>query len=406
MATPLILKSFHLFQFTQDSILHRKSIIGWNINLKRFYSEKKPINILRWLISVSTVIINILSGLIFLACMLSGKLDVKRLIRLNANEFFITFYSQLICIVVLAFDYTLFNYRHVLVIYLDKLLYFIPTPDKISKRYAAPWYTDTVGCIGTALMLSLYSGGILFVLICGLEIVDCTMLPVAIDYIFPPENSRSWKFFLVKFAVSMIFHWEMCLELATCLIMVLVVIIYIVTIHFSHLRAISRLTNMYFGACHLQHLLRTYQQLRVLHSVILEPSSKIVAIIMGFGFYVMIISMSLLVYGWYFLSPWVYPLIPFVCLICFTILVVALPLAPLALQCSESLLHRWSKMPEKFRGGRRYLKRLFKSLRPTQFICGGVGVLDRDRSTMYVASIIESSMTCLLLFGTIIKAYI
>lgn len=169
---------------------------------------------------------------------------------------------------------------------------------------------------------------------------------------------------------------------------------------------ISRLTTKYCHLGSLKHLLRTYQQLIVLHSLILEPSSKIVAIIMGFGFYLMIISVSLLIYGWYILSPWVYPLIPFVCSICITILVVALPLAPLALECSESLLYRWSNMPEKFRGGRGYLKRLFKSLRSTEFICGEVGVLDGNRSTTYVASIIESSMTCLLLFGTVIKVYL
>lgn len=392
MAAPLVLKSLHLFHFTQACILHRKSIISWNNNAQKFYSEKKLINKFRWYVSVSTVIINILLGIVFLAFMLSWQLDISKQVRLNANEFFITFYAQLICIVVFAFDCAIYKYRQVLVIYINCFFFiFLPTPDKLSKKRETPWHTEKVGCLGITMMLPLYSGGILFVLICGLEIVNCTMLPVAIDFIFAPEKSRSYLFFLLKLISSVLFHWELVLEMTTCLIMVLVNKIYIVAIHFSYLRAISRLPTKYCHLGSLEHLMRTYQQLIVLHSLILDPSSKIVAIIMGFGFYLRIFSVSLLVYGW---------------MDCIKILVVALPLAPLALECSENLLYRWSNMPEKFRGGRGYLKRLFKSLRPTEFICGEVGVLDWNRSTMYVASIIESSMTFLLLFGTVTKVYL
>lgn len=406
MATKLILKSLELFQFIQNSIFRRKSYISFDPVSQKLYVLKKPVSIFECLISASINLLNLLLGFIFAGFMIFGNIDIKRLLHEHADQVFVTCFAQLLCGVAFGFDLCIYNYGSDFVIYLNILFKFLPHPSLVSGKSQMTWNKDLIGCLGIIMVVLISCVGTLITIISGLQILKCSMLPLAINYIFPPENTRSYVFFLVEFGISMMFHWELCLEVLTAINIICTLLIYGVLTHLAHLKTLHRLTVKYSHGRTFLPLLKIYRKLLVLHSLILEPGSAVIATIMGFGFYILIFSICLSIYGWGIISPLFYPVVPFVGLVCIIILVVSLPMAPLSIQMSKHLLQRWNYMPEKFDGGKKYLTRLFKSLRPTEFTCGKVGVLNRARSTIYVASIMENCMTCLLLLGTVVHEYV
>lgn len=402
MATPLIYKSLNWIDITQSSIFHRVIIVGWSSSLQKFYYEKKPLRIARWLISASMNFTNILLGIISFIFMCMGQMNVRNLIK----KHIITSFILLLSFVTFFLNYLFYAYRLDLIVYLNAFLKFFPNLKKKTTQKFADH--DLLGLMGITLVTLLTSVGIIFFITSGFKVVNCTMLPLFMDFLFPPSSEpSSLGFIFFKCLFSLFFHWEMGLEIITIIEICCIMIMYIANIHLRYLKIITDLTCTLLnnqGDCsvRLQNLLKTYQNLLVIHAVILKPASFILAIVMGFGFYILILSICLSIYGWNTLSPLVYPIFPFVMVVCVIILVASLPVAPRSIETSGKFIHLWSINSSQFKRGKKYLKKLFISLRPTEFHCGLVGVLDKDRATSYVASIMENSVTGLLLFGDLL----
>ncbi|CAL8132902.1 unnamed protein product [Orchesella dallaii] len=147
----------------------------------------------------------------------------------------------------------------------------------------------------------------------------------------------------------------------------------------------------------INRAIQEYNAFNVLH---LAGSSEIwfiTYITLGVGYAVVMISASATVMGFDLLPPQIYWFAPALTMVCVALLMTGLPYATACYSLSVDMLRSWRRNNE--------TKLFRKKLMALQLICFNFGAfrrLNREFMMIYIASIVESTMSLVLLFNKLI----
>jgi len=127
-----------------------------------------------------------------------------------------------------------------------------------------------------------------------------------------------------------------------------------------------------------------------------ETSTFVVLMTMGVGYCIVILTMSSTVRGFYILPMEIYWLFPVVTVICFIMLLVALPYATFIYKYSYSLKLKWKLRMNELKLRKKYYRKQLRALWTVCFYFGSYRELNDESKTVYIESIIERFMNGIL----------
>lgn len=130
------------------------------------------------------------------------------------------------------------------------------------------------------------------------------------------------------------------------------------------------------------------------------------AVGLGFGFYTTMFSITLSIHGYHLLSIIYFPWVVIAAAFCIILIHFGPDFTTEAYGLSKEFIRQQRiNFANNSQVNRKYAERVIRSLRTVGFNCGAIGELTNDRATTYVYSVIENSITCILLTGDFIAHY-
>ncbi|CAL8131307.1 unnamed protein product [Orchesella dallaii] len=149
----------------------------------------------------------------------------------------------------------------------------------------------------------------------------------------------------------------------------------------------------------LSQRVKYYNELYWIHNHHEESAGWIVAIIMGVGYLISVLTGAISILGWKVLPITSYWLFPATWTIAIGVTLVALPFAAVSYEASVGVKRdlQWELCKMKSGAHRKYTKLKMKSLPPLGFMCGSFGVLTNGAKTGYFWAILKYTVDLLLL---------
>lgn len=330
-------------------------------------------------------------------------------IKQFAEQICIILYTHISLFLVIFLEWAVYKGGHDMMLFLNAMFEF-----KI--RRSSPLSRNVVG-VQSRIARNNASGilGVLFVILlsiigpfvgflAGTKILKICVFTVFFDWGLDAFSSICayvpW-FFLSLFHCSPVFYGAM--EIANAGSVCGIFVLFASSIQANHLKELNKeivtdsISKSYSS-------LRAYQRMFVMNRVGHEAIARLLAVYLGTGFYLAIFSFTLIVYGWSLLSSVFYPLVLLVTATVVILMYFGLGFGTEGYEESVKFLEHWRHTAVHYKN-RLYIRKLVRSLKPLGFVCGDVGVLDNDRATTYLYSVIENTITCMLMFGNIIRTH-
>lgn len=345
-------------------------------------------------------------------------ISIKHLVQTYPDELCMAFYVHLIISMIVLLELNIYKHRNEIVLYLNELLRFsvvnrwnirlrrIPYRNNaIAQRlHLHAILEDLTGALGMIVVIGLAIIGPFVGAIVGSGILRVLVATVIFFNIPPLLNVSGWPtiqniILRITFFIGAFYSvLEVCANVAFGTL----ILLFATSTQVKHMSGIKYLLS----SGKLSTSVRQYQKLQVIHGIGKDSFASVAAVFMGTGFYILMFSVTFSILGWKILSPLLYPLLPFVTAICLLMLTFVLPSTYLAYNQSVRVILEWKIHTKQFRFvNPLYIKKLVKSLQPMGFWCGDVSILDRDRATRYVYSIIDNCLTCILLCGSVMRSW-
>lgn len=402
MATKLMLKAFDLLEKIQTLKFRPKHLLNWNSSNNRFEYSRKFEKMLSWYLISS---VGALEMTLFFAASFAMKFgyfgkDFTFIAKHYTDAACFSIYYHLVLGLSAWLEWHYYVHGQDLAKYINYLLTFQSC--NRSQHQSSRKKLDIIGLMAYLVVPSITVACLSLEVIHGTGVLPSTIITITyknIPALFTSPVLRAIQSVSLGLAHLSLFI-VLVLEGASTVCIGFLVMLFANSALANHLHGIKYL----FDSGQHSKSVRQYKLLLLIQQTGTQPFSLIIAIFMGVGFYIFIFSMVLSAFGWKLLSPLFFPLPPLTVGLCMVLLTFALPLVPHAINMSAMLIKNWKLHTFKFSNAP-YVKKLLRSLPPLNIMCGQVGTLNAERSTTYIYSILDNSITALLLSKGILKAW-